>query len=255
MGRIVGYGVSCIFLAALVGGLGAAPAPQPKNLAELSKALRPLLVQIIPPVLYEKEENWGNTRMVAHAIYWHRLRPEIRKTPRNDGVWRKLKVTVRNPKETVDIKMWDLRRHKDERQTFKTFLGFGCQVEYDQQNWESGVRLWSGSVRARLRVRAKLDCENIIRAETKEGSFLPDIVFRLRVTKATVDYDDLVVEHLAGIGGIAAQVIGEAFHDLMNQWRPSIERNLLDRASAAIVKAADTKEIRIGLSGLFKDSK
>ena len=118
-----------------------------------------------------------------------------------------------------------------------------------------GIRLWSAGVRARLRVKAHLECENIIRLEEKPKSFLPDIVFRLRVTKAKVGYDDLVVEHIAGIGGTAAKVLGETFHDAMNQWRPSIERKLLERASAAIVKAADTKEVRIGLSGLFKELK
>ena len=254
MRRSTSVGLIAIMLAAM-GGIRQAPAQQPENLAQLSQALKPLLVQALPPVLYEKHDNWGHTTMVAHAIHWRGLRPEIKKTPRNDGTWRHIEISVRNPKQTVAIRMYGLKNINDEKQTFKTDLGFACNVEYDQQNWESGIRLWSGSVRARLRVMARLDCENTIRAEPKAGSFLPDIVFRLRVTKAQVAYDDLVVEHVAGIGGTAAKVIGETFHDAMNQWKPSIERNLLEKANAAIVKAADTREVRIGLSGLFKEKK
>jgi hypothetical protein len=37
----------------------------------------------------------------------------------------------------------------------------------------------------------------------------------------------------------------------MHQWHPSFERDLLAKADAAIVKAGDTKEIRIGLSRWF----
>ncbi|MCI0681057.1 MAG: hypothetical protein L0Y71_03045 [Gemmataceae bacterium] len=248
-------GCICLVLAAWLGGLSPAPAQPPANLKELSQALKPLLADALPTVLYEKHDNWGRKTMVAHAIHWRGLRPEIKKTPRNDGTWKWIKISVRNPKQTVDIRMYGLKRVNDEKQTFKTDLAFLCGVEYDQQVWERGIRLWSAGIRARLRVKAHLDCENTIRVETKENAFLPDIVFRLRVTKAKVSYDDLVVEHIAGIGGTAAKVIGETFHDAMNQWRPSIERKLLERASAAIVKAADTKEVRIGLSSLFKESK
>ncbi len=38
----------------------------------------------------------------------------------------------------------------------------------------------------------------------------------------------------------------------MKQWKPSIERDLLDKASNAVVKTADTREIRIGFSSLLK---
>ena len=37
----------------------------------------------------------------------------------------------------------------------------------------------------------------------------------------------------------------------MKQIKPSLERNALQKLSAAIVRAADTKEVRLGLGGLF----
>ena len=258
MVRMLGGGLACVILASLAGGPGAAgplPNGQPENLAQLSKALKPLLADALPTVLYEKHDNWGHQEMATHAIHWRGLRPERRREMRNDGVWKHIEITTFNPKQTADIRLYGLKSVNDEKQTFKADLAFGCRVVYDQQNWESGIRLWSGSVRARLRAKAHLDCEYLMRTEPKPGSFLPDIVFRLRVANAQVGYDDLVVEHIAGIGGTAAKVIGETFHDAMNRWKPSIERDLIEKANAAIVKAADTKEVRIGLSALFKEKK
>ena len=69
--------------------------------------------------------------------------------------------------------------------------------------------------------------------------------------KADVSHEDLVVEHLAGVGGSGAKLMGEALHSGLQQWRPSLERKLLEKANAAVVKAADTKEVRISLGKLF----
>ena len=137
------------------------------------------------------------------------------------------------------------------KQTFKVFLTFQMGVNYEQQNWESGIRLWSGSVRARAQVKLNMECESLLRVEI-DKNFLPDFILRLRVTNAKVSYDNFVVEHLNGVGGSTARVLGDAVHECMKQWKPSIERDLLDKASQAVVKTADTKEIRIGFSSLLK---
>ena len=74
----------------------------------------------------------------------------------------------------------------------------------------------------------------------------------MRVTRADAGYDNLVVEHINGIGGSAARLMGEALRGGLKQFKPSIERDLLARVDAAIVRAADTREVRIGLSRLSK---
>jgi hypothetical protein len=38
-------------------------------------------------------------------------------------------------------------------------------------------------------------------------------------------------------------------------WRPSLEHRLIDKANAAIVKAGDTKEVRLGIGKLFERKK
>jgi hypothetical protein len=60
------------------------------------------------------------------------------------------------------------------------------------------------------------------------------------------------VEHIAGIGGDGARVLGETIYKLIQQAKPSMEKDLLAKADAAIVKALDSKEFRIGLGSLRK---
>jgi hypothetical protein len=221
----------------------------------MAAALRQLLVDALPDPLYEASPGWGNTRMVAHAVAWRgqgvRVHPEIVKTPRNDGVWRKVRVRANNLKNTLVFDIRDPQNPEKGRSTFTVYLAFDARVEYEQQNWDKGVRLYSGSVKARMRVKLTLFCESTTRVE-KNSTFFPDMVFRLRVARSDLKYDNLVVEHIAGVGGGAARLLGDAAHAAVTRWRPSVERNLVKKVDAAIVRAGDTREIRIGLGSLFK---
>jgi hypothetical protein len=227
------------------------PAKGEDTAAQLALALKPILAGAIPEKLYEKTDNWGHTVMVPVGLKWRGLRARVTQSPREHGEWKKLIISAQELRRTLDLKIYDVKTIDAEKQTFKVFLTFQMGVYYDQQNWESGVRLWSGSVRARAQVKLDMECESIIRVEI-DKNLLPDFILRLRVTNAKVSYDNFVVEHLNGVGGTAAKVLGDAVHDCMKQWKPSIERDLLDKASNAVVKTADTREIRIGFSSLLK---
>src|SRR5262249_32935755 len=136
------------------------------------------------------------------------------------------------------------------RVTFTIFLSFDASVRSDHQKWNEGTKLWDSTLKARMRAKLALDCELTARLDDK-GELLPDAVIRLHATKADLKYDNLVVEHAAGVGGAVAKLMGDAAHRLVNEFRPNLERDLLAKADAAIVKAADTKEIRVKLSDLL----
>ena len=77
------------------------------------------------------------------------------------------------------------------------------------------------------------------------------MVFRLHVVKAESGYENFRLEHVAGVGGEAARLIGDAVRKRVEKWHPSVERKLLAKADAALEKAGKQKEIRIGLSKLM----
>ena len=175
---------------------------------------------------------------------------KVQKT-KKDGDWRKIRLTADNLPDTLVFDLRNLQAPEAGKLTFTVFISLDARAVYDHQKWDEGLKLWDSTLKARMRTKLTLDCEVTARHDDK-GEFLPDAVLRLRVTKADLQYDNLVVEHAAGFGGAAAKLIGEAAHRIVNDFKPNLERDLLAKADAAIVKAADTKEIRLKLSDLLK---
>ena len=205
------------------------------SLDSFSGSLRGLLLHALPSPLYSDESHWGQQKTARG---------------KNQGKWWKVRVTAPNLANSLVFDLRDVQTPEQGRMLFTAFVSFDANVDYDRAKWDNGVRLYSTRVRARMRVKMTLHCEATSKVEKKSGP-LPDVVFRLRVVKADCDFDNFVVEHVAGVGGELARLLGDAARTGANQWHPSFEKHLLEKANAAIEKAADTKEVRLGLSSLF----
>jgi len=221
----------------------------------LAGSLRGYLVRSLPNPLYEASPGWGRTRSVATGMKWHgkglQVHPEVTYGLRNHGVWRRVRLTADRLADTLVFDLRDLRPVEPGRTSFTLFVSFDVRVDYEKQHWESGVRLHSSSARATLRLKLTLNCEAMTRLEPN-GTILPDAVFRLRVVRSNLEYDHFVVEHVAGLGGEVAKLLGDAAKGGMRRFDPALERHLLDKANAAIEKAGDTNEVRLSLSRLIK---
>src|SRR5262249_29958635 len=193
---------------------------------------------------------------IEKSLDWGKQRPagiNGRRGLQNDGHWRRVTVTADNPAHTLLLSVSNVQTQPG-RTTFDAYLVGPVDVKFEQQIWKGGLRLYSGEARARLRSKLALKCESTARTEPT-GGLLPDVVFRMRALSADLSYDNVVVEHTAGVGGDAAKVLGEGMLNFLKQVKPSLERDLLEKANAAIVKAADTKEVRIGLGKLLAGKK
>jgi hypothetical protein len=219
----------------------------------LAGSLRGFLVKAMPTSLYEDTRHWGLQKSVSE-VKWRgqgiHVHPEKINVMKNDGRWWKVRVVADRLPDTLVFDLRNAHIVEPGRMTFTAFISFDTNAEYDRQTWHSGRRTYSGSIRARLRIKLTLHCEATAQLDGS-GGLLPDAVFRLRVLQAESGYDNLVVEHIAGVGGEAAKLIGDAAHGSIKQWRPSMEHDLLAKANAAIVKAGDTKEVRVSLSKLL----
>jgi hypothetical protein len=219
----------------------------------LAGSLRGFVVKAMPTPLYEDTRHWGLQKPVdeikwrGKGLHVHAERVEVMK---NDGRWWKVRVTAERLADTLVFDLRDVAQPEPGRMTFTAFVSFDAHVDFDRQTWHTGTRTYSGSIRARLRVKLTLHCEATARLDGS-GGLLPDAVFRLRVLDADSGYDNFVVEHIAGMGGEAAKLLGDAARGSIKQWRPSMERELLSKADAAIVRAGDTKEVRVSLAKLL----
>jgi len=219
----------------------------------LAKSLRGFVLKGLPPVLYEDKKNWGNQKLVTRGVEWKGAGnpfPQKQKSHKNHGVWRHVVVTPVNPALNLDLQIHDVVQTTPDTRTFTTFLALDLRVEAEQQNWRAGIKTFSGSFRGRLRVLLTLQCE-VSTKLVPTGGLIPDLVFRIRVLKSDVRYDRFVTEHVAGVGGDMAEWLGDKGHRLLKKIKPSLEKNMLEKANIAIVRAADTKEVRVGFGKLF----
>jgi hypothetical protein len=222
----------------------------------LAGILRGMVIRAMPVPLYEASPGWGHQAPAARGVKWTNgkvlpVRPEIMYSDKNQGTWRKIKVTADNVANSLVFDIRDVRPAEPGRLGFTVFVAFDAHLDYRQQIWEAGLRLSDSSVRARFRVKLTLNCEATTRLESNIV-FVPELVVRLRVVQSNLQLDNIVVEHIAGLGGQAAKMLGETVQKGIHQWHPSLEKKLVQKANAAIVKAADTKEVRLSLFQLMK---
>jgi hypothetical protein len=227
----------------------AIPIPILSNEAELAGIMRGLSLEKLPNPLYQKEKDWGRTKEIeVPRIRRGRLR--MATVAKNDGHWRKIRVDAINPRDSLVVDVRNVQRPKPGQMTFELFVAMDVRMDATQEHWENGLKLYGASIRARCRVKATIRCSVDTEAELK--NLMPELILRLKVTEAHTLYENLVVEHVAGIGGDGAKLIGAAGHEMIHHWKPSMERDLLEKANQAIVKAGANKEFRIGLERLFK---
>src|SRR5260221_5858999 len=120
----------------------------------LAGSLRGYFVHNMPEPLYEAWPNWGHTSN-ARGI---RALPPGPHSPKNDGKWKHIRVTADNPANSLVFDIRNLQQAEPGRITFEVFLALDARMEYEQQNWQNGIRLWSGGARAKFRARATLAC-------------------------------------------------------------------------------------------------
>ncbi len=246
---------TAVLVASLALTAGPPPAAAVPDPAALSATVRGLLLQNLPDPLVQSAPGWGKQKVVTVGVKFHRDGPRLwsepQKAPRNDGVWRRVSARAADAEQTLKVGLHDVRAPEPGRLTFDAYIGLDCHLKLEQQVWRAGARLYSGETRGRCRTAVLLRCEATNRTEAKPGSLLPEVVFRVRVTEAQLFYEGLVIEHTAGVGGDAAKLLGETAVNLVKRLKPDLERELLNKANAAIVKAADTKEVRVELDKLL----
>lgn len=203
----------------------------------VAKMVRELLVAHAPTPLVESKHDWGKQV------------PNRRGEPKNAGHWHRTTVTIPD-RSTVAVGIEDVRPGPDGVLRFTANVSADVNLRFEKQVWKNGVRLYSGETRGRCHAAVRLTCEWTTKFDRKPGALLPEAAIRLRATEARLFYKDLVIDHTLGVGGDAARLLGDAGHGLLTRVKPSLERDLLAKANAAIVKAADTKEVRLGLDRL-----
>jgi hypothetical protein len=120
----------------------------------------------------------------------------------------------------------------------------------EQQLWKRGRQLYSGETRGHCHAGLQLKATVNHRTEFKPGSLFPEVVLKITTTDAKLFYDKLTIDHTAGLDGEDAKAVGDFVIDAVKSVVPDLEKQLLEKGNAAIVKAAGTKEVKVQLDKL-----
>ena len=126
------------------------------------------------------------------------------------------------------------------------------EIRFEQQVWRNGLRLYGGETRGHCKGALLLKAEITTKTEFNKGSFLPELTLRVRATSAELFYEKLEIDHTAGLDGEAAQTIGDLMLRTVKAVQPHLEEDLLEKANAAVVKAAGTRELKLALDKLLQ---
>lgn len=220
-----------------------------EKVVALQRALKTTMLLAMPDPMVQGKDKWGHQERTVSGLKWSG-KPELRYEDRNHGTWRKYEVQLRSPHDQhLRLRLEDVKITGSNQMSFVVYLEADVTFEVTQENWNHGMRLFHGTVRGQAVLQIKLLCTSHLEMDT-DTKGLPALKYRLKTERARASYDELKIKHVAGLGGSAAKWIGDWSVDAMNQLKPSIERKLIDKLSAKLVKAADTKEIQISLSGI-----
>jgi hypothetical protein len=235
-----------------------APAAQPgPDTKQLSDTLQKLLLANLPDPLVQSNHHWGEQKEVTIGIKWEkkgviRYRPQVMRDVKNDGHWERVTVAAADPAKTLKLTVSNPRTPEAGKTLLDAVVQTDVKLKYEQQRWAMGKRVYAGETRATCTAAVVMQVEVTSRTETAPGSLLPTLVLRVRVTEADLKYWDLECEHTLGLDGPAAKALGKAVYEVLKKVKPDMEKGLLEQANAAVVKAADTKEVKVELGHLFK---
>lgn len=229
------------------------PAPAYDGKA-LAAALRPLLVNALPSPLSSASRGWGEQREVPIGVKWEKQRLLYKPVPmmalRNDGHWQKVTLSAIDPEKSLTLTIRDARP-AGEKTLFRAAVGLDVRGVYEQQMWTLAKRVYAGETRVRCRATLDLACELTGSTTFEPKAVLPTIHLRVRATEAKVGYADVVCEHTFGLDGKPAELLGKAALEVMKAVVPQVEKDLLAKANAAVLKAADTKDVRVEFGKLL----
>lgn len=238
-------------------GLKAPKTPEQPTAAEaagIAKLMREMALQKMPDPLLKADDGWGKQKEFAVGKVMLRNPNRLPEAPKqlfNDGMWRRFTVTARDPAETLGIGITEMTRPTDNQMLVTINVAMDINFRMEQQLWVRGRQLYSGETRGHCKGAVQLKAKVDHKTEFKPGSLLPDVALTITTTDAKLFYDKLVIDHTAGLDGEDAKKVGDFVIDTIKTVMPDLEKQLLEKGNAAIVKAAGTKEVKLQLDKLI----
>jgi hypothetical protein len=229
------------------------PIEQPKReeIEAITRLMRDMALKHM-----KSNKGWGKQKEFAVGRVMlrntNRVGPEMPRELFNDGMWRRFTVTAREPAETLAIGFTELVRPAEDTLLVTLDVAMDIDFRMEQQLWKRGLQLYSGETRGHCKGGVQLKAKVVHALVFQPGAFLPEVTLKVTTTEAKLFHDKIAIDHTAGLDGQDAKAVGDLVIDLVKAIKPDLERELLEKGNAAILKAAGSKEIKLQLDKLVQ---
>ncbi len=225
---------------------------QPTADERLSQLVETIVREAIPRQ-FENTKHWGKRKKVVNGLDFETKRglPRISKRERavRHGFWRRYLVTLLNPKETLHLRIDNLRSPVAGEFRWDLYVSTRANVEARFEHWNLGVKLLNGSTDADATLNVHADCSLKISLETDAESSIPVVVLRPTVHAIDLRLPDLDVNKFGKAQGPVVREIGAGLEDIIEELLQSQEKSIRKQAQKSIDKHAD--DLRIPLTEFF----
>lgn len=214
----------------------------------VAKLLRDLVKKNLPDPLTKSDKEWGKqvAVVVRHREGFRMWSAPVQEMV-NDGLWRRFDVRIPDP-DTITLDVTELTH--PEKDKINITVKATCErvdLHLEHQLWRNGRRLYGGETRAHCKAGIVIKAEVETKTEFKNGGLVPDLTIKFKATDAELSYDELVIDKAAGFDGPVMKALAEQVVQTVKTVKPDLEKDLLEKANAAILKAAGTREFKVAM--------
>jgi hypothetical protein len=260
MARLLGSTVlfAALFSVTAAGDNKSDKSPTKPDYAEFSKVLQKLIASKIPK-MYEDTSGWGQTVPVPDRLRLAGLRTLVRVGNHMElphGLWRKVKVTMKDPEKDLKISVRDVKRinPKNMRVTVAAEASFGTAVQ--AQLWQKGLALPGFAGRANATLGVLVDCD--VTMELVANKFPPELKVEPKVAGLKMDLHDFTLQEVSTLRlgrvleGERAKEVGNQYKGILQDLMHSAEPTVKDYANEAIAKSIREGKGTLSAAQLFK---
>lgn len=218
--------------------------------AHLERVLSSAAREAIPRE-YDKQKDWGRTKAITSGLRFdgklRSLSVRRRKREVRHGVWKRYRVTVVDPEQSLSVAVTNVRSLGAGRAGCTVAVGATIDGWARVRHYNRGVHLGTVTFEGRSTMRVEIDCEVGVRFVA--GKKLPAIQVDPTVTDARVDIGRFELSRVGELDGGPAREIGRAIEKVVR--RQLDGPKLTAKLNRAIDKRRD--RLRVDPSELVSD--
>jgi len=205
----------------------------------ISGVLERVLIEELGGMKVDFEDSWGHTAKIWTGdtkVVWEGIRSRVEKiySVQPDGLWQRGWVRLENARDNLDLKIRDARTSNC-RLTFEVLFKSPVRAEVEVRQYRAGRKLYDVTAHGRGVARASLD---IFAELHSEGG---KTYLRYGVSKADMDFDNIVLDRVGYLAGYTARSLGDA---LTRVFREKKEEKIREFESRVVQQIKQSVEMR-----------